>query len=749
MVRSGSRSSKLWRALGCAAALAFASAPAAAHAGKSSLYQGPAPRPGPPLLYQKPPTAPQLHNRGPWRAKPLLVSGASAYRRGEFVYQDFLYDDHGARGGLRDPDDPRTGNDSFSQPNGTYTYPTDPKYRNNVADLVELRVKPRRRATLFRLTFNSMTRPGLVATTIALGDSEQARELPFGANASAPARRFLVVRGRSARLVRARDGELVEPRSRATVSRRRKQISVRVPRRAWNPGNREVRMAAATGLWDAGAGAYMTPADTATESRAGGAGTLGDPTALFNVAFRFDEPFPKPDADGAFANPAWWRDKAQGTALAANDLSPFSARVDFGKLRRKVRDDMRGEPGGIPRAGPMNRILSSRFSDGQGADHSADCGGADGCTGQYVGRLQPYSIYVPRKPAPRRGYGLTLLMHSLGANHNQYLGTRNQSQFGERAKGSIVISGLSRGPDGWYYGKAGADVFEVWADVARRFRLDPARAAAAGYSMGGYGTYKLTAQFPDLFAAGQPTVGPPGLGTWLPPTSPSGGESTLTTRMLPSLRHVPFLIWNGVGDELVPVTGPLAHVERFDELGLRYTFDLFTNADHFALASNDQYRPAADFLGDRRVRRNPAHVTYVRNPSMDFSSVGTEANSAYWLSGIHLRDGSDEEALGTVDAFSHAFGKGDPPVNPTQRSAGTLTGGNLGPFAFVRQSRSWGRAPSIPRRDRLDLDLSNLERVRVHVRRARLSCSPELNVTTDGPVTVRLVGCGRTRDFDG
>ena len=33
----------------------------------------------------------------------------------------------------------------------------------------------------------------------------------------------------------------------------------------------------------------------------------------------------------------------------------------------------------------------------------------------------------------------------------------------------------------------------------------------AGYSMGGYGAYKLASQFPDLFARVQTTVGPPGI----------------------------------------------------------------------------------------------------------------------------------------------------------------------------------------------------------------------------------------------
>ena len=153
--------------------VALASAPAAALADPSSLYRGPGPRPGPDILYEPPATAPQLTNAGPWQAEPILVSGASAYRDGEFLYQDFLYDDHGANSGRRDANDPRsnagTASDTFSMPNGTYTYPTDPVYAMNAADLVELRVKPLAGATAFRITLNTMKDPSLVATTIAIG----------------------------------------------------------------------------------------------------------------------------------------------------------------------------------------------------------------------------------------------------------------------------------------------------------------------------------------------------------------------------------------------------------------------------------------------------------------------------------------------------------------------------------------------------------------------------------------------------
>src|SRR5205807_5461249 len=134
----------------------------------ASLYTGPGSRPGPDILYSAPAVAPQLTNAGIWHAQPILVSGATAYRKGEFLYQDWLYDDHGAHE-TADPNDPRMSGDLFSKPQGTYDYPTGPGYANDAADLVELRVKPLARATAFRVTLNTLENPSLVALSIAIG----------------------------------------------------------------------------------------------------------------------------------------------------------------------------------------------------------------------------------------------------------------------------------------------------------------------------------------------------------------------------------------------------------------------------------------------------------------------------------------------------------------------------------------------------------------------------------------------------
>ena len=79
---------------------------------------------------------------------------------------------------------------------------------------------------------------------------------------------------------------------------------------------------------------------------------------------------------------------------------------------------------------------------------------------------------------------------------------------------------------------------------------------------------------------------------------------------------------------------------------------------------------------------------------------------------------------------------------------GALTGGNLGAMPFTELKRTWGPEPHTRARDVLRLHAHNLARVVVHLARARLSCHPGLNVTTDGPLTLELAGCGRTLQFD-
>src|SRR3954451_20444978 len=393
-------------------ALALLTAPAAA-------------TPAPDILYEPLATAPQLTNAGIWHATPTLVSGTIAYRQGEFLYQDYLYDDNGAQEAA-DPGDKRgPAANLFSKQNGTYTYPTDPKYAGNAADIVEFRLKPLSKATAFRLTLNTLKDAAVVGFTIALAKvNSPSRPLPFGASVTAPLDVAVTVHGTTGVVTDATGKSLGD--AAVKVDMKRRQFTVRLPHALWDPKRGKARVAMGVGLWDASAGKYLLPQGSADATHPGGGGSSGAPEAFFNVAFRTHEDVPSPtEGPGALASPAWWRDRMQGVELSKGDMSRFSIDVDFRKLARRVTDNR-----GVPRTGGMDRILASHFDNGQGTDFSVACFPSNNldCTGPYLGNLQPYAIYIPKKRMQKPGYGLTLLLHSLSAMYNQWLGTRAQAQ---------------------------------------------------------------------------------------------------------------------------------------------------------------------------------------------------------------------------------------------------------------------------------------------------------------------------------
>lgn len=690
--------------------LVLVSASPAATAGEAEPAPTAAVRPGPDILYAEPPRAPQLENApgSPWNADPILVSGASAYRSGEFLYQDFLFDDRGAGSG--------------------YTYPSDPRYAGNAADLVELRLRPHKSNLLVRLTYNAMIDPELVASTLVLGSSAAPRALPFGAGATAPAEAFVTVHGSTAAVTDPVTGEVAaRAGATATVDLERRQVTVVIPKSVFDTTKRShLRVAVASGLWDGAADQYLRPVQgAATASTPGASAAPG--SALFNVGFRFGES-------------GQWRDNAQAAALTTGDLSTFFADVDLGKLRARTNDDMPGQPGGVPTSGLTNRIFASHFEDAQGRGPQPPTSYCrQPCWDRvpdYASQLQPYALYVPSKPAPAAGYGMTLNLHYCGGNHND--GPPNAAALAERGTGSLVLTPLGRIPCSWYWSQAGADVFEAWADAGRHFPLDPSFTAISGWSMGGYGAYKLLAQFPDLFARALTDIGCTSAETsWAGQPTPSiSGPGAEIVHLVPSYRNVPILSANANADAFCTPTSQEQVRLALDELGYRYDWRVYTGQHGPFFPTNEE---SAAFLGTARVNPNPPHVTYVYNGVMDQPEWGLNSDHAYWVSGITLRDPAVDDERGTVDAVSHGFGVADAQASRTEPTAGT-SGVNV----YTGWVKRWFEPEPAAVDNALDLRLTNIAEVTIDVARAKVGCDVRLDIVTDGPTTVHLAGCDRS-----
>jgi len=661
------------------------------------------PESGPEILHRPLATSPQLENTRNWDAPPIMVSGSTAYRSGEFLYQDFLYDDR------------------------ALTYPDEPqRYAGNAADIVEVRIESLADATALRVTFNSMLDPNAVAVTVALGDGAS-RAIPHGAGAAMPAEVFVTVHGCSGDIVRASDGARLDVHPTVVTDLHRRQLHIEVPHSVFDPRGRAVRVGAAAGLWDSQKDSYLRP----------------DPLkpAFFNVAFR---------EYGAWTQNTWM-DQSQNEALSAGDLSPLRTIVDFRKLAARVDDDS-----DVPSTGPMNRIHVSHFEPAQGRGNNTAAGGVAGdfacdppaCTHEYSGRLQPYSVYVPDRPMPKDGYGLVVNLHGASSNHNHFEGggpvppLTTWKMLAEAGHPSIMAMPNARGQSYFYHGLAAADVFEMWADVAAHYRLDPGRVIQTGSSMGGYGTYKLGSQFPDLYTGLFPNVGPSSaVAAHAPPAPSLSGDATDVWRMFASLRHVPVLAGQNIHDPVVPVLSTGKAMSTLDELGYRYDYWYFTADPPVHSEYRHYLRDAYHELSRRStpIVRDPRRVTHVLNGAMSDARYGLEADHVYWVSGLRLADAQAGPPLGTIDVTSRAIDEPDPEPAAAEQTVGPSLNGSA---PYLRVARRWREGEPRPPSNAFTLKASNLKAATLDVRRMTL---PEFgafaaSIETDAPLTLRLLG---------
>jgi hypothetical protein len=581
-----------------------------------------------------------------------------------------------------------------------------------------------------------------------------------------------------------------------TTDLERRQVEVRVPYSAFDPrGNHAVRVAAASGLWDRAGDRYLVPRDKATETEPGGASAnTAHPSAFFNVAFRYSEPF------------SAWRDHLQLAAVAAGDISPFHATVDYTKRAAGVNDDMAGQPTGVPRSGYMNILFASQFESRQGRRLPDDPNGPpfgantqqngfstgspgasskpsgsfgwpcrDGCVPDLPSRLQRALIYVPQAAPPAQGYASMLWLPGYAESANDQVQGEGDlfHSVGDRAgTPTIVIDVDGRGNDQWYYGQSGASVFETLADVGRRFRLDPDRTAMGGFSSGGYGANKLSLTFPDLFGRAficdglnlAPSF--PGI-NGVADTAPA---DTVTTHeagsrisdLLPSRRNQPVMEWAGLPDDFIPYNITRKRADDYAAGDYDYEFISWVGlpSEHLLMCNQGTWSVLTKWMGDMRRVVDPARVTYVRNPLMDDPASGLVGDHAHWLSAIETR----AQQLGTIDVTSSGFGAGSRPSGPPTRTADSapsrgfiagsaMTGANVPVEApanpYLREYRHPGTGPAETAADTLTITATNIRHVTIDPSRAHVSCGATLNVTTDGPLSVHLLGCGVDRDFSG
>ncbi|MCW2966370.1 MAG: hypothetical protein JWM71_142 [Solirubrobacteraceae bacterium] len=476
--------------------------------------------------------------------------------------------------------------------------------------------------------------------------------------------------------------------------------------------------------------------------------SLGDSTSnpsavnVANVAFRTSEPARN------------WFDKQQALALYAGSIDDFFTTADLDRMRAGANERY------VPGPGYHDRIFTSapEISQEKGQD----------------GLLQHYGVYLPSGYRAGTRSATQYWFHFRGGDAHIAAAVVPGifEDMGENYH-SLVITPDGRGTSGWYVGKSQADVLEVWKDSHRMFSIDRNRTYIAGHSMGGWASYLLPIEHPDWFAAAFPASGPPTQGAWTGIdagsqcdslsvagdgacfTDANGGRSRdeWTTPLLENLRHVPYAIYQGVEDELVPVSGVLMQAKRLQDLGYRYRLYLFHGQEHYGPPIVDQWAEGAAYEHQFVRDPNPAEVTYIR--SMPFERAIEEVNTdgtqtkrfafpldhAYWMSGLQPAD--PDKGVAHFDATSLAIPQ---PGHSTVPEAGA--GPQIGqgsPYTMTGQAWKTDTSTTPATSNRFTATLTGAAAVTLNLARMQLSTHRALTgtVAADKPLALTLRGVTR------
>ncbi|TKT91543.1 carboxylesterase family protein [Dyadobacter frigoris] len=241
---------------------------------------------------------------------------------------------------------------------------------------------------------------------------------------------------------------------------------------------------------------------------------------------------------------------------------------------------------------------------------------------------QPYGLYIPKNYDPVKKYPLVMMLHGAGSNHRLEL----RRVFGKSNAGDetdveasryfpewenvdfIVATPLARGTAG-YQGIPEQDVYDVLADVKKRFNIDENRTYLTGLSMGGGGTLWIGLTRPDIWAAIAPVCAAPPAGT----IDLAGNSS-----------NYPVHFFHGDKDPVVPVESTRNWVAKMQDLGVEVTYKEFVDVKHdsWVNAYDDEF-----IFG---------WFNQVRNPfpnEVKFSSKFYKYNKAYWVQFDKMKSG--------------------------------------------------------------------------------------------------------------
>ena len=181
--------------------------------------------------------------------------------------------------------------------------------------------------------------------------------------------------------------------------------------------------------------------------------------------------------------------------------------------------------------------------------------------------LQPYRIFIPTSYNSSKPTPLLVALHGMGGDENSMFDGYKETLKREAERvGFIVACPKGRDTASMYRGSAEQDVLDVIKEVERDYRIDRSRVYLMGHSMGGYGTWSVAMDHPELFAALGPISG--------------GGD----VNGMVKIKNIPEYVVHGNDDRTVNVSQSRRMVEAGKKAGANITYIEVPGGSHISVA---------------------------------------------------------------------------------------------------------------------------------------------------------------------
>ena len=186
--------------------------------------------------------------------------------------------------------------------------------------------------------------------------------------------------------------------------------------------------------------------------------------------------------------------------------------------------------------------------------------------------LQPYTIKLPANFDLKKKHPLFVMLHGSGSDDQGML----DNQLTDGA--FIEIAPNGRGTSNCFtIDGAETDVLEAIIDAIQNFPVNASNIILAGFSMGGYGAYRVYHEYPGMFKGIAVFSGHPNLATkWLG----EGYPDFLDPSYLKTFRNTPVFIYHSKNDLNCPYPLTFELVEKLRNSGARVEFVTASEGGH-------------------------------------------------------------------------------------------------------------------------------------------------------------------------